>query len=275
VDAPDGKKLVAAVYRPPGPGPHPVVVVYHGGSGLAPGFLPIADSFAGAGFLTVVGCWQSNPTLAGLPGSGNVDCSQAPLLGVVISDREMGTPRALIAAARGLPGARGDRVGVFGTSMGGYPALAAAAFPGEVQAVVVDSGAYRPPPPAPDAVNLAKAIRTPVLILHGTADGSEPVADARAYESVARGLGNPVESHYYEGVGHPVGFRPETRDDVLARARAFFARHLVEAPAPASLPRNGGGGAVLLVGAAGLGVVLTAIGLAVRRRAQPLPVSGR
>ena len=71
VEAPDGKKLVAAVYRPAGPGPLPIVVVYHGGSGLA-GFLPIADFFARAGFLNVAGCWQSSPTIAGLAGSANV-----------------------------------------------------------------------------------------------------------------------------------------------------------------------------------------------------------
>jgi dienelactone hydrolase len=237
VDAPDGGKLVAAVYRPTGPGPFPIVVVYHGGSGLA-GFPPIADFFARAGFLSVAGCWQYSATVAGLDGGANV-CSRAPPLGVVLADRELKTPRALIAAARALPDARGDRVGAFGTSMGGYPALAAAAFAGEVQAVVVDSGVYRPPPPAPDAVDLAKDIRVPVLILHGTADAPAPVADARAYERLARGLGNPIASHYYEGVGHAVGFRPETRDDVLERARSYFVDHLVDPAAPGGTPGDG------------------------------------
>src|SRR5437867_3933638 len=76
VDARAGHKMLAAVFRPQGPGPLPAVVVLHGASGLQPGHLALADEVARAGFLVVVGCWQS---IASPPAAApNPVCSEAP-----------------------------------------------------------------------------------------------------------------------------------------------------------------------------------------------------
>src|SRR2546422_8076614 len=76
VNGRDGHNFLAAVLRPQGAGPFPVVVVLHGASGLQPSHLALADEVARAGFLVVVGCWQfvASPP-APVP---NPICSEAP-----------------------------------------------------------------------------------------------------------------------------------------------------------------------------------------------------
>src|SRR5262245_59372346 len=53
-----GHKFLAAVLRPPGGGPFPVVVLLHGASGLQRGHVELAQEISSAGFVVVVGCWQ-------------------------------------------------------------------------------------------------------------------------------------------------------------------------------------------------------------------------
>jgi hypothetical protein len=48
VDAPAGHKLLAAVFRPQGAGPFPVVVVLHGASGLQRDHLALRDNLSRA-----------------------------------------------------------------------------------------------------------------------------------------------------------------------------------------------------------------------------------
>jgi dienelactone hydrolase len=253
VAGPDGHTQPAAVFRLAGPGPWPVVVVLHGAAGLPVEVLPLARSMAAAGFLTVAGCWHAG----GPPGptfAGYVDCSEAPPLLAAAYDPALRAPRALVAAARTLPGARADRVGVLGISLGGYPAVAlASSGPGGapgVRAAVAQGGIYAPVPqlgpPLPwYASDNAAALRAPLLILHGTADTTVPVQQGRDYELAARGAGAPVEAHYYEGVEHLVGFLPDSAEDARRRTVAFFGRYLAgSAVAPVRLPRTGAPGAL-------------------------------
>lgn len=57
IDAPDGYRLLAAVFRPQGVGPFPVVVLLHPGGGLNSMFLALGPELASAGFVAVAGCW--------------------------------------------------------------------------------------------------------------------------------------------------------------------------------------------------------------------------
>ena len=238
--------------------------------------LTLARSLAAAGFLTVAGCWHAggppSPTFAGYVG-----CSQAPPLPAAAYDPALRAPRALVAAARTLPGARADRVGVLGLSIGGYPAVAiASSDPGGapgVQAVVAQGGIYAPVPqlgpPLPwYASDHVAALRAPLLLLHGTADTTVPVQQGRDYEQAARGGAAPVEAHYYDGVEHLVGFLPDSAEDARRRTVAFFGRHLAgSAAAPARLPRTGAPDAPGALAAAGAGVL--GVGCALRRRVPP------
>jgi hypothetical protein len=85
-----------------------VVVYLHGSSGLGEVMLAWAPQLAAAGFLTVVGCWGRTPELPDL-----IACPRGPVPargGVGVA--------GLVAAARALPGARADAVGLLGLSAG-------------------------------------------------------------------------------------------------------------------------------------------------------------
>ena len=213
-------KFLAAVFRPTGGGPFPVVVVLPGSSGLHKGHVALAHEIARAGFIVVAGCWQ----LAEAP-NANPLCSEATPQSAWQADPGANSGKELVAAARTLPGAMSDRIGIYGLSRGGHAALWAASTGASVQAVVVDAPAHHPrvapmPPPPQDVV---AGLTAPTLILHGTADPSAPVQLSRQYERAARVLDQPVVAVYYEEVGHQVTLPPvggETDSLVVARRGA-------------------------------------------------------
>jgi len=49
---------VAAVFRPEGPGPLALVVLFHGADGLTDGLVSIASQLTARSFIVLVGCWQ-------------------------------------------------------------------------------------------------------------------------------------------------------------------------------------------------------------------------
>src|SRR5579864_1182509 len=89
---------VAAVVRPTGSGPFPLVVWLHGSNGLHPADSRIAAQLAASGIMVLVGCWNTS-SVAG------------PLLGVNIGCPENlaathDAVSALITVGEQLPGAR-------------------------------------------------------------------------------------------------------------------------------------------------------------------------
>jgi dienelactone hydrolase len=213
-DAAGSRKLLAAVFRPQGRGPFPVVVVLHGASGLQQDHLALAAELARAGFIGVAGCWQfiASPPAA----APNPVCADAPPQAAWQKDPAAHSGKELIAAARTLPGARADRVGLYGLSRGGNAALWAASTGASVQALVVDAPAHLPAarvvPPPPSTQTAVKGLSAPTLMLHGTSDRVVPVEQSREYDKAARALGKPVTTVIYEGMGHMVTFPPAGKE---------------------------------------------------------------
>ena len=86
--------------------------------------------------------------------------------------------------------------------------------------------------PLPDAADVyrdrspisrAAEIRAPVLVLHGDADTSVPIAQSEALVDALRAAGTAVERHVYAGEGH--GWRrAATIADDFDRVDAFLTR---------------------------------------------------
>jgi dienelactone hydrolase len=242
VEARDGHRMLAAVFRPQGAGPFPVVVVFHGLSGLQPAQLRLGEELASAGFVAVAGCWQliSSPPAR----EPNPVCSEAPPQAAWEKDPARNSGKELIAAARSLPGVRPDRVGLYGLSRGGNPALWAGSTGAPVQAIVADAPAHvatRINPPPPSTQTVLSGLSAPTLILHGTEDRAVPAEQSRQYEQAARAMGKPVTALYFEGMGHQVTLmhagtetpalaemRRKVEPEARRRAIDFLREHLLK-----------------------------------------------
>jgi dienelactone hydrolase len=193
--------MPAAVARPRGAGPFPTVVLLHGSHGFAHEYVRLAQDLAGGGVLAVAACWFRGSAGSGARFITPIGCPEAPPMPSASAPEAMQTLDALVQAARTLPGARSDRIGLFGHSRGGGPILNYILGAGNVQAAVLNSVGY--------PGNLSIQVKAPILILHGTADspadGGVAVTNAqmaRDFEAKLRTAGKPVEAVYYEGGRH-------------------------------------------------------------------------
>jgi len=80
-------------------------------------------------------------------------------------------------------------------------------------------------------VHQAPKIKTPFMILHGTADGSVDVGQGLEFYAAARRLGKQVILLTYPDEAHHLG-RRENQKDFQIRMRQFFDHYLKGAPAP-------------------------------------------
>jgi dipeptidyl aminopeptidase/acylaminoacyl peptidase len=186
----------------------------------------LAQDLAGGGVLALAACWFQGSAGSGVRFVTPIDCPEAPPLTNASSPEAMQTLDALVRAARTLPGARPDRIGLFGHSRGGGPILNYVLQAGNAQAAVLNSAGY------PDS--LSTQVTAPILILHGTADspadGGVAVTNvqmARDFEAKLRSAGKPVEAMYYEGGRHNDIFSSSTQyRDEVQRMLAFLLRNL-------------------------------------------------
>ena len=126
---------------------------------------------------------------------------------------------AAILTEHGLAG-RLDEVVLAGFSQGAIMALdAVASGRWPVAAVVGFSGRLATPVP------LTPAAQTPVMLIHGDADGAIPVAESVSAEAMLLAAGVAAKLHVLRGVGHTIS------PDGAAIAGRFIAEVLAEAPA--------------------------------------------
>ncbi len=221
VEGAAGAKLRAAILRPSGDGPFPIVLLLHGASGLSDDYLAWGPELSRAGFLVVAGCFARGGSV-----QGENPCPDAPLLVQTFAVRNVA---ATIEAAARLPGVQRDRVGLVGWSWGGAAAIVVASSGVGVQAVVsISGGPYgtRVSNNDPSALANVDRLNASVLILHSTTDDQVPVSSPRAFEARAREYGKSVEAHYFEGGGHVFWLDQRFKAEVISLTVAFLQRHV-------------------------------------------------
>jgi dienelactone hydrolase len=203
---------LAAVLRPTGPGPFPVVVWLHGdGPGFVSAEVSAATHLPPGGFVVIAGCWtvsSAEPVTR-----GDISVPRVPCLQNYATADD--ATQALVEVGRQLPGVKKGAIGLFAVSAGGPQAIHYAAIGTEVGAVVLDSSPRGP-----------TKVKVPVLLLGGTADSFVSIDELRTYEQALRDSGATVEAHYYEGGLHAVSVHGDFQEDAFKRTIDFYRRYL-------------------------------------------------
>lgn len=205
---------------PKGTGPFAAVVILHGGPGISPPrcYLAAQELLAGWGYAALV----VDSFSAGYPAKGRNDQP-------TFEDRT----HDAWAAAKYLASRadiRSQSIGVVGWSLGGLATLLAVSdnvapdqdgAPGFAAAIAI----------GPECVSDLRDLNAHLMILHGEADQSNPVADCRNMR-VLGGTGSKFELVTYPGAGHTFDFPGSPDYDAVAaadaeqRMQAHFRRYL-------------------------------------------------
>lgn len=243
--APDGYPVHGWIVRPEGQGPHPVLLMIHGGPFTQYGWrlFDEAQVYAGAGYAVIMG----NPR--GSSGYGQAHGRS------IIGDAGAGAAPDLLAlldAGLATGDLDGSRVGVLGGSYGGYMTTWLAARHGErFRAAVseravnaVDSfhgssdigwffaaalwGSDAAGWAAQSPLSYADQISVPMLIVHSEHDWRCPVEQAQRLFVALKLRGMPAEMLLFPGEGHELSRsgRPSHRRARFEAILDWWARHL-------------------------------------------------
>jgi dienelactone hydrolase len=241
--AANGNHVLLGVYRPPGDGPRPGVLLVHASGGLNTDYLAFARTLGAAGFDVVLGCWFATVEQTSDQGI-TIPCTDAPPYKGVVDDAVPDLD-ALVDGAHEILGPS-TPLALVGFSRGaGIAALRATG--GRPEPLVLVSGMYEGwnglvttvPGGEVDVVERVDGWHAPTLILHGTGDEAVPVSQAQNLERALRDRGVDVDAHYFEGAGHNLSGDPRAPDFEPRIVEFLCARLGCAAPVTEGVARGG------------------------------------
>jgi carboxymethylenebutenolidase len=218
-----GQKMEATLYKPPGAGPFPAVLVLHTSGGLRPPDHAYASRLADEGYVCLV------PDFFTPYGLSQVNRQQTftTHAQAIYADFV-----AAIDVLKKMKEVQADRIGAVGFSNGGYWALLLAAR-GDVQAGVSYYGAVN----GAGTDNMLNAFRSAftskssaVLVLHGAGDTTVSPQHADNLKSILTDAKAPHEFQLYASAGHSYdrGKQPDSNatNDSWQRTLRFLDKTL-------------------------------------------------
>jgi dipeptidyl aminopeptidase/acylaminoacyl peptidase len=249
--APDGYPVHGWLVAPAGEGPHPVLLLVHGGPHAAytPALFDEAQVYAGAGYAVVMG----NPR-----GSAGYGQDHGRAVVGAIGSVDVDDVLALLDAALLRPDCDAARVGVLGGSYGGFmTSWLCSQAPGRFTAGISERalnawdsfagssdigyyfarayvGADRDSQWRASPLAYADAIDVPLLIIHSERDWRCPIEQAQRMFVALKSRGAEVELLLFPGEGHELSRsgRPRHRVQRFDAILAWWARHLPVLPGP-------------------------------------------
>jgi dienelactone hydrolase len=213
--------LSGVLYKPPGSGPFPAVVLSHGSDGsaafLASLVAPTMVQWGGGTVCIGVNYTHATGVPIGSPGTSvDVGASQANVLRAHMTHELL----------RRLGYVDMTRVAHHGHSLGAYLGVATiAAYPGDYRVASHTGGGVRPQfivaGPAPTVAE-ASVIQIPYQMHHGDADAEVPLSYDQRLDSVLTATGVDHQLIVYSGAGHlDVRSSPAT----LSAIHDWYAAH--------------------------------------------------
>lgn len=217
-EAPDGYPVHGWVVRPEGEGPHPVLLLLHGGpfSAFGPSFFDEAQVYAGAGYAVVM----CNPRGSASYGQAHAAAIQGGFGGKDAEDVLAFLDHALAV----VPGLDRTRQGVMGGSYGGFLTAWLTAHESRFAGAIVERGYLDPRsfvgasdigwyfaegchggPEQMDAQSpllLVDSVRTPTLVIHSELDLRCPLATAKRYYTELKLRGVETQLLIFPGENH-------------------------------------------------------------------------
>lgn len=245
------RQIPAWVYKPPGPGPFPVVVSIHGGpEGQSRPYFSSTYQM----WLAKLGVAVVVPNVRGSAGYGKSYLALDNGFKREDSVRDIGALLDWIADQDDLDD---DRVAVYGGSYGGYMVLASAVHYSDRLAAAVDVvgisnfvtflentqdyrrdlrraeyGDERDPAMRAHLQNISplnnvSRIKVPMLVVQGENDPRVPVTEAVQMVSALRAQGSPV--WYMNALNEGHGYKKKENRDIYQQAMVlFFRQHLLD-----------------------------------------------
>ena len=215
----------AFLLTPDGPGPYPGILVLHTSGGLQSADTEFAEHLVESGYVALVPAFMEAYGITARTRRDTFVGDASAIYADFV---------AALDVLSHLSKVKGAKLGAVGFSNGGYFAVWLAAA-GKVQAGVSYYGALTGAGSDTSLGRFREAFAkssAPVLILHGTADGTVPMQAAQHLAEIIAAVQSPYELQLYPGVDHRferdhgAPAADAAAADAWQRTLAFFAKYL-------------------------------------------------